>query len=139
MRRVVLVLLALPLAGCGGENGARLDAVRPCLAKMGVVVKGKPPPTPSSPEGDASVAGFDETVVLAFTHPGHGANNVEVVFFHDKGGPAGYERLFDDELHRMGLRPSHPPWPRPPAPNVLLRWWTQPTGAQKRRVAACFA
>jgi hypothetical protein len=138
MRRIALLLLALPLAGCA-DNGARLDTVRPCLAKLGVVAKSKPPPTPASPEGDASVAGFRRAVSLAFPHPGRGANNVEVVFFHEHGDLVGYERLFEDELRRLGLRRSHLSWPQPPAPNVLLRWATKPTATQKRRVDACFA
>jgi hypothetical protein len=108
------------------------------LTKLGVVVKSQPP-TPSSPEGDATLAGLDSAVQLGFTHPGRGANHVGVLFFHDKDDLVGYERLFDDELRRMGLRPSHPHWPRPPVPNVLLRWSTQPPAAQKRHVAACFA
>jgi len=94
MRRVALLLLALPLAGCGGENGARLANVRPCLTKLGVVVKSKPPPTPSSPEGDASVAGFDTAVQLAFTHPGRGANAV-VLTGHLSSPPDGLKRLLE--------------------------------------------
>lgn len=35
MHQIALLLLALPLAGCGGENGARLANVRPCPDEAG--------------------------------------------------------------------------------------------------------
>jgi len=150
VRRALLAVAVLVLAGCGASTPA-YESVQPCLAGLGTVIDhGRPPALPFLSPYDPTLgrmpapSSFERDLELSFASSGAGANDLRLFFF-DGDDAAGRS----ESRIRKNSRRRYPFMRRGIAyvpgavlertDAVLLLWSSAPSAAQRAALAHCIA
>jgi hypothetical protein len=153
---VIVTVLALALAGCGGGTMNVAKSARPCLERLGQYVHHVPRKLPTQtapilPLADPTFRPTANQLTQSLAWPKDMQEYGEVLYPLDQPGANALQILIfaDDELPRKIERQAHEPNPRLPGAffvpgrqtarigQTILLWSSRPTAKQRRAVRAC--
>jgi hypothetical protein len=136
-RALIVLLLALLVAGCGGSTGSDRMAANRCLAKLGLFVDHGLPSRlliPGQvPGAYYQASGLDQVTEVSYPTTNAGANSVKAYYFDSEHSAQGAQSDLEG--------PNTSYWgkihPTTRARDVVLVWSSAPTPGQVHAVLAC--